>query len=334
MKSAALLLSLLVWLPASVVAGEQPAATVAGQPISMSELENHVRPKLIEIETERYETLREGLDELVAEQLLIREAKERGVTEEVLIKTEIMEKVPAPSDAEIKKLYDDNKDQLGGQSFETVKPQIVDYLKEQKATQRQSAYIDELKKKYKTVVLLKPPVVKVDTGGRTARGGGPNAAVTIIEFSDYECPFCKRAEPTVERVMDAYGDKVRLYYRDFPLPMHQHARLASEAANCANAQGKFWEYHKTLFASDDLTKEKLQAIATEAGLDRAKFDACLEKQEFKAAIDKDIADGTAAGVSGTPAFFINGRSLSGAQPFEKFKEIIDEEIARAADTKS
>ncbi len=323
-----------VLLFATIAAAEQPAATVAGKSISMSEVENHVRPKLIEIETERYEALREGLDELIAEELLTREAKARGVSEEELVKTEIVDKIPAPSDADVQKVYDDNKEQLGGQPLDAVKPQIISYLKEQKAVERQGVYLDELKKKYKTVVLLKPPVVKVDTAGRASRGGGPNAPVTIIEFSDYECPFCKRAEPTVEQVMDAYGDKVRLVYRDYPLPMHEHARLASQAAHCANAQGKFWEYHKKLFTSDDLSKEKLEAMATEVGLDKAKFDACLEKQEFKAAIDKDIADGTAAGVNGTPAFFINGRSLSGAQPFEKFKEIIDEEITRAGGSKS
>jgi protein-disulfide isomerase len=152
--------------------------------------------------------------------------------------------------------------------------------------------------------------------------------VTIIAFSDYECPFCKRAEQTVEEVVKAYGDKVRVVHRDFPLAFHANARPAAEAAHCANAQGKFWPYHSKLFTSADLSADKLKALATEVGLDRAKFDDCVAKHQFKAAVDQDVADGSDVGVTGTPAFFINGRLLSGAQPFEKFKEVIDEELAQ------
>jgi len=120
---------------------------------------------------------------------------------------------------------------------------------------------------------------------------------------------------------------VRLVYRDFPLPMHPQARPASEAANCANAQGKFWEYHAALFANQTaLDEDKLKEYAKSVGLDPAKFEQCLKDKPFKAAIDKDVADGEKVGVNGTPAFFINGRMLSGAQPFDKFKEVIDEEL--------
>ena len=173
-------------------------------------------------------------------------------------------------------------------------------------------------------------MVQVDTAGRPERGGGVKAPVTIIEFSDYECPFCGRAEKIVNQVMTTYGDRIRLVYRDFPLEMHQHARLASEAANCANAQGKFWEYHAKLFDNQTaLSEEQLKSYAGELGLDKAKFETCLKEKPFKAAIDKDMTDGSKVGVNGTPAFFINGRMLSGAQPFDKFKEVIDDELANA-----
>jgi protein-disulfide isomerase len=129
-------------------------------------------------------------------------------------------------------------------------------------------------------------------------------------------------------VVDTYGDKVRVVFRDYPLPFHPQARPAAEAAACAHDQGKFWEYNKKLFANQSaLADENLKTYAKDLGLDTAKFDECFAKKQFTANIDKDLADGVAAGVNGTPAFFINGRSLSGAQPFEKFKEIIDEELA-------
>src|SRR5690242_19285150 len=211
-------------------------ATVGDRTITRSELEEHVRPKLIELENDRYEALREGLDGLIADELVKREAKERGMTIEDLEKAEVTAKTPAPTDAEVQKVYDENKAQLGGQTLEQIKPRIVEYLKQQKAEERRQAFIGELRKKYKTTVLLRPPVVDVATAGRQERGGGAKAPVTIIEFSDYQCPFCKRAEDSVDKVMNTYGDKIRLVYRNYPLPMHPMARPAAEAAACANAQ--------------------------------------------------------------------------------------------------
>jgi protein-disulfide isomerase len=314
----------------AVPARAETVATVGDTAITREALENHVKPKLIEVENQRYEVLSDGLEELISEQLFEKEAKARNVTTEQLVATEVTAKSAAPTDAEIQKVYDDNKAQLKGQTLEQVKPRIVEFLKQQKGAERQQAFLEELKGKYKTTIALKPPKVEVSTAGRPARGGDEHAPVTIIEFSDYECPFCKRAEATVKKVLATYGDKIRFVYRHYPLEFHATARPAAEASACAAAQGKFWEYHDKLFASSDLTEAKLKALAGEVGLDQAKFDDCFAKKQFKDDIDKDMADASSVGVTGTPAFFINGRMLSGAQPFEKFKEIIDDELARSA----
>ena len=310
----------------AVRAADDVVATVGDKKITRAQLEDEIRAKLIELDNQRYDALREGLDGMIAQELLKREAAARGTTPEALTTEEIEKKAPEPSDADIQKVYDENKAQLGGQTLEQIKPRIVQYLKGQKQDERRTAFIAELKKKYPTSVALKPPVVDVAAAGRPERGP-KNASVTIIEFSDYQCPFCQKAEDVVDQVMKTYADKVRLVYRDYPLPFHPNARPASEAAACANAQGKFWEYHAKLFHGDGLEPEKLKTYADQVGLDRKKFDDCLEKKPFKAEIDKDVKDGEKAGVNGTPAFFINGRMLSGAQPFEKFKEVIDDELA-------
>ncbi len=312
----------------AVRAADDVVATVGDKKITRAQLEDEIRAKLIELDNQRYDALREGLDGMIAQELLKREATARGTTPEALTTEEIEKKAPEPSDADIQKVYDENKAQLGGQTLEQIKPRIVQYLKGQKQDERRTAFIAELKKKYPTTVALKPPVVDVAAAGRPERGP-KNASVTIIEFSDYQCPFCQKAEDVVDQVMKTYADKVRLVYRDYPLPFHPNARPASEAAACANAQGKFWEYHAKLFHGDGLEPEKLKTYADQVGLDRKKFDDCLEKKPFKAEIDKDVKDGEKAGVNGTPAFFINGRMLSGAQPFEKFKEVIDDELATA-----
>jgi protein-disulfide isomerase len=310
----------------SASAAEGAVATVGSATISRAALEDRVRPRLIELENERYDALREGLDELIAEELIKQEAKARNTTAEKLVKDEIDAKVTAPTDAEAQQLYDDNKEELEGETFEQVKPRLVEYLRQQKTGARRAAFIGELKAKHKTSVSLKAPTVKVDTAGRPEKGGA-KAPVTIVSFSDYECPFCKRAEAVVDQVVKTYGDKVKVVFRDYPLPMHPNARPAAEAANCAAAQGKFWEYHGKLFANQEaLGEDKLRAYAGEIGLDKAKFDECFASKQFKAAIDKDLEDGAKVGVNGTPAFFVNGRMLSGAQPFEKFKEVIDEEL--------
>jgi protein-disulfide isomerase len=317
----------LALVPVARAASSDVVATVGDQKITQSELEAHVKPRLIELETERYDALREGLDEMVATQLLKQEAKARGTTPEALEKAEIDGKIAKPTDAEVQAVYDENKEQIGNQTLDQIKPRIVEYLQQQKSAERREAFLNELKAKYKTKIALRPPVVEVATAGRPEKGG-KQAPVTIIEFSDYQCPFCKRAEDVVDQVVKAYGDKVRVVFRDYPLPMHTDARLAHEAANCANAQGKFWDYHRKLFANQSaLSEANLKTYAKEVGLDQAKFDECLAKKPYKAAIDKDLEDGAKVGINGTPAFFINGRMLSGAQPFEKFKEVIDEELA-------
>lgn len=304
---------------------QKPAAVVGNRTITMADLEKSVKPKLIEVENARFEALNEGLNVLINEALIEQEAKARGVSPADLKKTEVDSKIQAPTEDQAKALFEQYKDQIEG-TFEDSKGQIMDYLKQQQAAAAQQNFLAGLRKKYNVQVNLVPPKVEVGTGGRPARGA-KNAKVTIVSFSDYECPFCKRAETVVDEVMKAYGDKVSFVHRDFPLDFHKSARPAAEAARCAEKQGKFWEVHSKLFASAELTTERFKAIGKEVGLDSAKYEKCLGSGEFNAAIDKDMADGQEVGVTGTPAFFINGRPLTGAQPFEEFKKIIDAELA-------
>ncbi|GBD24981.1 Disulfide bond formation protein D [bacterium HR30] len=319
--------ALALMIPRSSPGADEVVATVGERKITRAELEKHVKPKLVQLENQRFQVLQEGLEELVADELYRREATARGISVEQLVKQEIESKVTDPTQEEIQKLYDDNKEDLEGQSLEELRPQLIQYLKQQRLGERHQQFLGELRKKYKATVALKPPVVEVGDGGRPARGPA-SAPVTIIAFSDYECPFCKRASATIAQVLRHYGDKVRFVHRDFPLSFHQHARLAAEAAACAQAQGKFWEYHDRLWTADDLSESGLKKVAKDTGLDEAKFTECLAKKPHSAAIDRDIEEGTAAGVSGTPAFFVNGRMLSGAQPFEAFKQLIDDELKR------
>lgn len=321
-------LVLVIALPA----GAETVATVADKPISREEVEKVVRSQLIQLENSRYELLESGLTELVAQRLIEQEAAARGVSAEELTEAEITSKVAEPTDAEIEQIYEQSKENLGGASLEEVREQIVAYLNAQRSQQRAAEFVAELREKYEVDILLEPPVIDVAVGDNPSRGGGPDAPVTIVAFSDYECPYCKHAENTVATVLEAYGDKVRYFHRDFPLPFHANAHSAAQAARCAGDQGRFWDYHTILFASTSLSDEKLGEIADGMSLDRETFDDCLESGKYKAAVDADLAAGEAVGVNGTPAFFINGRSFSGAMSKERFHEVIDSEIERKGRT--
>ena len=157
--------------------------------------------------------------------------------------------------------------------------------------------------------------------------GRADAPVTIVEFADYQCPFCGRVEPTITELRKTYGDKIRFVYRHYPLPSHPNARPAAEAAQCAAEQGQFWQYYEKLFADQTkLSDDGLKSSASALGMDMPRFTACVDSHKYKDRVETDIRDGNDAGVSGTPAFFINGRMLTGAQPFDAFKRIIDEEL--------
>src|SRR6185436_11542850 len=209
-------------------AADAPVATVGNKPISKAELEKRVAAQLMEVDQQRYEVMREGLEALIAESLIEQEAAALKMKPEDLVKQQIQSKVAPATDAEIQQVYEENKQQLGGATLDQVKDRIVEYLGAQKMEQRRQEYLTELKKKYKTSVALKPPKVEVGKGTRPALGK-KDAKITIVMFSDYECPFCKRSEPTVDQVMATYKDNVQFYYRDFPLSFHQSARGAAEA---------------------------------------------------------------------------------------------------------
>ena len=180
-----------------------------------------------------------------------------------------------------------------------------------------------------TAIAQAPPRTDIATAGFPARGPA-TAPVTIVEFSDFECPFCGRLFPTLKAVENIYLDRVRIVYRQFPLRrIHPLAEKAAEASLCANEQGRFWEMHDSLFGDQEhLTVDALKARAVALKLDTAAFNACLDSGRQAAAIDKDIAEGMNAGVTGTPAMFINGRMLVGAQPFAAIQAIIEEELQR------
>jgi protein-disulfide isomerase len=274
-----------------------------------------------------YEARRAAADEIVGNRLLDEEAKRRGITRSALFEQEISSQVTGVTDADISAWYQANPQRVQGASLDQVRAPIRQLLTQERMAAARDAYLDKLKAKTPVRIMLEPPRASVKAGSSPAKGPA-NAPIELIEFADFECPYCLAAAPTVKRVLDTYGDRIRFVYRNFPLQTHPRARPAAEAAQCANEQGKFWPYHDRLFEDPKkLGDADLKQTAMDLGLDAAKFNACFDSHKYQSVVDTDAQAGSEAGVSGTPAFFINGRLLTGAQPFENFKRVIDEELA-------
>ncbi|MBP9146098.1 MAG: thioredoxin domain-containing protein [Thermoanaerobaculia bacterium] len=306
-----------------------PVAEVNGKPVTMADLETLLAPQLAKLEQDRQKLLEQGLDRLVEQKLMETEAAARGIDVLALQQAEIQGKIGEVTDAEVATWYQENQARIQGRPLEQIAPQIKQFLIQQRGQAAQEAFIQSLRAKYKTRILMDVARVQVAEAGSPAKGGPVGSPITIIEFSDFQCPFCSRINPSIDQAKQVYGDKVRFVFRQFPLNIHPQAPKAGEASLCANEQGKFWEMHDALFADQQkLSVPDLKATAAKVGVDVAKFDACLDSGRMAEIVARDLADGQAAGVSGTPALFVNGRFINGAVPFEELARVINDELSR------
>ncbi len=325
-----LVLAALALLLAPGLASAEPLAEVDGQVITSEEVENALGAALTRLQEQLYTLKRQKVEALIDDRLLAKEAARRGISLAALLDAEVVSKVGLVTEQEIERFYQANKSRLQGDEA-TAREPIRGYLQNQKLQAQREAYLKTLRSQAKIVVHLKPPPVfraEVSTEGAPFRGAAA-APVTIVEFQDFHCPFCKRVQGTLGELLARYGDKVKLVHRDFPIDgLHPQARRLHEAARCANEQGKFWPFHDLLYARSPAKPEQLQASAQEVGLNLPAFEQCVASGKYRAAVQRDVDEGVRLGITGTPSFFINGRQLTGAQPLENFAAAIDEELAR------
>ena len=330
-----LLLLTLGWSPAHAeTTANEPLAEVNGEVITVENLDRALGAKLAQIQEQVYQLKRDELEELITQRLFTQEAAKRGISVSELLDVEITAKVTLVTETEIDAVFQENKTRLSGVDEVTAREQVRAGLQQHKLAAQRKQFADSLRSQSQVLVRLQPPPivrVEVSIDGAPIRGTA-DAPVTVVEFSDFHCPFCKRVQPTLTQVLEKYPGKVRLLFRHLPLDaLHPQARSAAEASWCAQDQGKFWEYHDLLFANaPKAAQDDLKHYAEQIDLDMKTFESCLSQNAHRGSIQRDIDEVTKLGMSGTPAFFINGRPLSGAQPFEKFVQVIDEELALAA----
>jgi protein-disulfide isomerase len=312
---------------AKAVSGVGVVAEVNGAPILAAELDQKVAGRLARLRQEEFELRRQVLDELVAERLVAAEASKRKVSPEELLRQEVDAKAGAPPAGQLELIYEQNKERFAGQSREEALTRIREVLGERAKAERRAAYQAELRSAARVAVRLEAPRVTVEIPADAPSLGPANAPVTIVEFTDYQCPYCHRAQGVMEQVLARYAGKVRLVHLEFPLDGHPGAVPAARAARCAGEQGKFWEYHRSLMtAPGSLDDADLKRRAASVELRAAPFQSCLASDRHDAAIQASLEQGESLGVTGTPAYFVNGRMLSGARPLEAFTEVIDAEL--------
>ncbi len=315
-------------------------AYVGDEAISEAELDKQIADSLaglkaqekafkMQLRQREFDLRSQGLEQMIVEKLEKKEAAARGIQMADLLKAEIDDKAGQPTKEELDKFFEQNKARMGGKTREQAGPDIERYLRQQKLAARRADFTKELMDKAKVRVLLEPLRVQVPIAAGTPSRGPENAPVTFVEFSDFQCPYCKRAEPIVQGLLAEYKDNVRFVYCDYPLAMHQRAKPASLAARCAEDQKKYWEFHQNLMnVAGDLSDDDLKKRAGAVGLDAAAFSACYDGKKHEAEVQSSFERGTELGVTGTPTFFVNGRMLVGARPVDEFRDVIDDELVR------
>ena len=344
----ALVLSLGVWMPAcsaqakkmdAKMAADDSAvlAKIGDQAITAGEVKTKAAEDFKQLdlqwtqfkaewEKRKHETLENSTRTIVRDTLVEKEAAAKNMTKDAFLAGAVP--TPDVTDAEVDKFYEENKARIPPQmTKEQVAPQIKNYLAQQRQVEVRDKFMADLETKYGVTYLIEPMRATVAATGPAK--GPESAPVTIVEFSDFECPFCSRLVPTVDEVVAKYGDKVRVVFRQFPLSIHPTAQKAAEASLCAHEQGKFWQMHDEMFKDQKgLAVDNLKTKAAALGVNADQFNACLDGGKYAKQVADDMQAGAEVGVSGTPAMFVNGRFLSGAVPFADVAKLIDDELAR------
>ena len=312
---------------------DQVVAEINGRKVTLKEVDDKweefdaaERAKVTQL---LYQNRRNMLGQLMGDILIEEAAKAAGMSADAYLQKESARRIQPVTEDDLTKFYNDIKDQVQGRAFGDLRAPMRQRIESDRALQARAQLVQDLEKKAAVKIMLDPPRYTVAVAQDDPVRGSKSAAVTIVEFSEYQCPFCARVNPTLDRIRQTYGNKVKIVFKDFPLPNHAQAPKAAEAAHCAGEQGKYWEMHDAMFANQRaLEVPALKQYAGGVGLDMTKFNQCLDSGQYASKVAAGMAEGERLGVNSTPTLYINGRPVIGAQPFEVFKAAIDEELKR------
>jgi protein-disulfide isomerase len=327
---------MMVALVACAQPSEEPSSSQSGiaarfgdTVITEAEVEEKAGGQLVGLYQQIFQAKDQQLRFMIFEQLVDEAAAAEGISREAYLEREVAGKIPEPNDAQIQQVINQYRSQLPPDEAQ-ARQQVVAFLKQQMGQQYETGLRTRLFDAAGVEILLDPPRVNPVIEAFNPLRGSADAPVVLIEYTDYQCPYCDRAQPTITAVLERYGDSVVHVFKNLPLPMHQQATLAAEAALCAADQGKFWELHDWLFANKtNISHDTLVAQAEVIGVDLPVFTECVDSRVHMDEVQADAAEAASFGIRGTPGFVVNGRILTGAQPLDAFIDVIDDELRRA-----
>lgn len=304
-------------------AQEDTVAQVGPRKITERDLLDKESGKLLQARYKYYLAERDALNALVDDELLELQAAREGVSVDELVKRHIKPQAAEPTEDQLKFYYEGLNVE---EPYDVARPKILDTVHQLRESKARTAYIAELRKQWGVTIELEQPSAKVNVANASSRGS-QSAPIRLVEFADYQCPYCQKVHADLKKLQADMPNQLLLIYKDFPLPNHALAEKAAEASHCAGEQGKFWEYHDTLFEEKRLQVSELKELARTLKLDGDRFDRCLDSGQEAAAIQADVKEGEHLGLAGTPSFFLNGHFLSGALTYAKLKTAIEEQVA-------
>jgi protein-disulfide isomerase len=307
----------------SSAASSEPVLQIGGGKLSFSDLEQKYPGLFFHAKNTYFDLQRKAIEAKLDDLLLDKQAQKEHLTVDQLIDKHVNSMVEKEPSEEALHVYYDGLDTKA--TFEDLRSQIVDTVRANRLDRVRAAYMKSLRDDAKISFLLVAPRAPVTLKDNPVRGD-VNAPVMVVEYADYECPYCQQDQPIIDKIEAEYKGKIAFVFKDTPLPMHAHAEKAAEAANCAGTQGKYWEYHDFLFQSKQLEVGQLKEAARTLKLNADAFDKCLDSGEKAALIKENLKEGQKFQLQGTPSFFINGRFFNGGMTYEQLKQAIDEEL--------
>src|SRR5580704_8394585 len=298
-------------------------AEVGGQKLTVADLQQQQGGKLLQARYQYYMNQRKALDQLIDDKLIEIEAKKRNLSTDQLLNTVVFKELKDPTEDQLQVYYEGME---ATEPYEAVRDRVLEHIRELRREKARAAYVKQLRSNASVQVLLAPPFADVNVKDSYVQGT-KSSPVTLVEFADYECPYCQKITPELQKLEKEYGDRLAVVYKDFPLPMHRTSEKAAEGARCAGEQGKFWEYHDVLFYSKQLQVAELKAHARVLKLDGDRFDKCLDDGTETATVKSSLEEAQKLGLTGTPSFFVNGHFFSGAADYTVLKEMVDLELA-------
>lgn len=335
MRVLRMLLVLAIWAALggwSVCAGQEAkgkdvVAVINNVGITQSDLERKQSGKLLKARDQYFAAERDALNQLIDDTLLEAQARKEGVSVEELLDRHVNSQVKDPTEDQLQVYYEGLQTET---PYADARQKIVDTIHRLRTDKARAEYVKSLRAASNVQFMLMPPTADVALGNAPTRGSG-NPSVTIIEFADYECPYCQKIHPELKQLEHEFHGQVLFAFKDYPLAMHKRAEKAAEAARCAGRQGKFWEYHDALFeGKSGLDVGQLKQDARTIGLDGAAFDKCVESGDEAAGVKHDLEEGSRLGLTGTPTLFVNQHVFSGATSYAVLHAMVEEQIAQAS----